>query len=176
MLPAVGECSRLEVWVLRDTNQLGGPALGLLSQREVESALDGSRTPQFLRGETVLPEIRFLCRNSCTGADPERDSGCSCVGEIQGDGFPQIGWVTGQQHIPFDLQKQLGQTLAVGWFVTLAVQLHTRYATSVRTIVFRGAVQISVGIDRYTRIGFAPLVQGRLGKQPDPAHCAEDAK
>jgi exodeoxyribonuclease V alpha subunit len=44
---------------------------------------------------------------------------------VQGDGFAQIGGVAGHQDIPFDLQKQLGQTLAIGRFVALAVQLHT---------------------------------------------------
>src|SRR5450759_1057215 len=44
--------------------------------------------------------------------------------QVQGNGFPQIGWVAGHQDISLDLQKQLGQTLAIGRFVTLAVQLH----------------------------------------------------
>ena len=45
--------------------------------------------------------------------------------QVQGDGFAQIGWVAGYQDIALDLQKQLGQALAIGWFVALAVQLHT---------------------------------------------------
>ena len=45
--------------------------------------------------------------------------------QVQGDGFPQIGWVASYQDIPLDLQKQLGQALPIGWFVALAVQLHT---------------------------------------------------
>ena len=44
---------------------------------------------------------------------------------VQGNGFSQVGRVTGHQDIALDFQKQLGQTLAIGWFITLAVQLHT---------------------------------------------------
>src|ERR1035438_3354690 len=79
-----------------------------------------SRTPDSHRSSNV-----FITSGSASdqllGPQPSQEPSV----QVQGNGFAQIGWVTSHQDIPFNLQKQLGQTLAVGWFVALAVQLHT---------------------------------------------------
>src|SRR5450759_1299050 len=79
-----------------------------------------SRAPDPHRSSNVFVANRSA-RDQLLGPQPSQEPAV----QIQGDGFPQIGWVASYQDIPFDLQKQLGQTLAIGWFVTLAVQLHT---------------------------------------------------
>src|ERR1035438_9075728 len=78
-----------------------------------------SRTPDSHRSSNV-----FITSGSASdqllGPQPSQEPSV----QVQGNGFAQIGWVASHQDIALDLQKQLGQTLAIGWFVALAVQLH----------------------------------------------------
>src|SRR5450759_5987294 len=78
-----------------------------------------SRAPDPHRSSNVFVANRSA-RDQLLGPQPPQQAPV----QIQGDGFPQIGWVTSHQDISLDLQKQLGQTLAIGWFVALAIQLH----------------------------------------------------
>src|SRR5450756_1275883 len=79
-----------------------------------------SRAPDPQRSSNVFV-ANWSARDQLLGPQPSQEPAV----QVQGDGFPQIGWVAGHQDIPFDLQKQLGQTLAISRFVALAVQLHT---------------------------------------------------
>src|ERR1019366_50776 len=79
-----------------------------------------SRTPDPHRSSNVFVANR-PARDQLLGSQPPQEPAV----QVQSDGFAQIGWVTGHQGIPLDLQKQLGQTLAIGWFVAFAIQLHT---------------------------------------------------
>ncbi len=79
-----------------------------------------SRAPDPHRSSNVFVANRSA-RDQLLGPQPPQEPAV----QIQGDGFTQIGWVARHQDISFDLQKQLGQTLAIGWFVALTVQLHT---------------------------------------------------
>src|SRR5664280_1632406 len=79
-----------------------------------------SRTPDPHRSSNVFVTDRSA-RDQLLGPQPPQETAV----QVQSDGFAQIGWVTSHQDVSFDLQKQLGQTLAIGWFVAVAVQLHT---------------------------------------------------
>src|SRR5271169_4565391 len=79
-----------------------------------------SRAPDPHRSSNVFVAHRSA-GDQLLGPQPSQESAV----QIQGDGFSQIGWVTGHQDVSLDLQKQLGQALAIGWFVALSIQLHT---------------------------------------------------
>src|SRR5450759_2349137 len=79
-----------------------------------------SRTPDSHRSSNVFV-AHWAAGDQLLGPQSSQEPAV----QVQGDGFTQIGWVTSHQDIALDLQKQLGQALAISWFIAFAIQLHT---------------------------------------------------
>src|SRR5450759_2074236 len=60
-----------------------------------------SRAPDPHRSSNVFVADR-AARDQLLGPQPSQESAV----QVQGDGFPQIGWVAGHQDVSLDLQKQ----------------------------------------------------------------------
>src|ERR1017187_10276148 len=111
-----GSISILEV---RDLATVPGTSpYGRQASNEIGDCLT-SRAPDPHRSSNVFVANRSA-GDQLLGPQPSQEPAV----QVQGDGFPQIGWVASYQDIPLDLQKQLGQTLAIGRFVAFAIQLH----------------------------------------------------
>src|ERR1035438_2473452 len=115
-----GHFSSISILEVRDlatvpgTSPYGQKATNVIGDRLT------SRMPDPHRSSNVFMADRSA-GDQLLGSQPPQEPAV----QVQGDGFAQIGWVTSHQDIPLDLQKQLGQTLAISRFIALAIQLHT---------------------------------------------------